>query len=436
LTDGFGIVIDFAKSRGPYLWDAASGRRLLDLYGFFGSLPIGFNHPQFDRAEVQQHLADAARTKVANSDVYSEHLAMFVRTFHRVMGLPGMERYFFIDGGALAVENALKAAMDWKVRKNMELGRGERGTEILHFERAFHGRSGYTMSLTNTDLRKTALFAKFPWPRVSTPSIDFSLAEPARTRDVIQREKLSEQQIREILQKRSADIAAIIIEPIQGEGGDNHFRGEWHRTLRRLCDEYDVLLIFDEVQTGFGTTGKRWCAEHFAVRPDLIAFGKKSQTCGVMAGPRLDEVAENVFRLPSRINSTWGGNLADMVRSSYIMEIIEGDGLLEHATRIGTKFVEALESLAREQPLISAVRGRGMMIAFDLPDKDAREQFYRGLYEAGLLAIRSGERSIRFRPVLDFPENAVEEAIDLMRRQCRRMGEFAPAKESEGQLVK
>src|SRR6185436_11726677 len=82
LTDGFGIVIDFAKSRGPYLWDAASGRRLLDLYGFFGSLPIGFNHPQFDRPEVLQHLADAARTKVANSDVYSEHLAMFVRTFN------------------------------------------------------------------------------------------------------------------------------------------------------------------------------------------------------------------------------------------------------------------------------------------------------------------------------------------------------------------
>jgi L-lysine 6-transaminase len=436
LTDGFGIVIDFARSRGPYLWDAASGRRLLDLYGFYGSLPIGFNHPHFDRPEVQQHLADAARTKVANSDVYSEHLAMFVRTFHRVMGLPGMDRYFFIDGGALAVENALKAAMDWKVRKNLAAGRGERGTAILHFERAFHGRSGYTMSLTNTDPKKTALFAKFPWPRVSTPSIDFSLPEAERTRDVIQREKQAEQQIRVILQQRSVNIAAIIIEPIQGEGGDNHFRGEWLRTLRRFCDEYDLLLIFDEVQTGFGTTGKRWCCEHFGVRPDLIAFGKKSQTCGVIAGPRLDEVPENVFRLPSRINSTWGGNLADMVRSSYIMEIIERDHLLEHVARTGRKFVEALEALAREEPLISAVRGRGHMIAFDLPDKEAREQFYRGLFESSLLAIRSGERSIRFRPVLDFPENAVDEAIELLRRQCRRMREFAPTETPAPELVK
>ena len=436
LTDGFGIVIDFAKSRGPYLWDAASNRRLLDLYGFFGSLPIGFNHPHFDRPEVQKHLADAARTKVANSDVYSQHLAMFVRTFHRVMGLPPMERYFFVDGGALAVENALKAAMDWKVRKNIEAGRGECGTAILHFERAFHGRSGYTMSLTNTDPRKTALFAKFPWPRVATPSIDFSLREPERTRDVVQREKHAEQEIRNILQQRSVNIAAIIIEPIQGEGGDNHFRGEWLRTLRRFCDEYELLLIFDEVQTGFGTTGRRWCCEHFGVLPDLIAFGKKSQTCGVMAGPRLDEVPENVFRLPSRINSTWGGNLADMVRSSYIMEIIERDNLLQNASRVGVRFVEALQNLSREQPLISAVRGRGMMIAFDLPSKEAREQFYKGLFEAGLLAIRSGERAIRFRPVLDFPENAVEEAIEIITRQCRRMREFAPTEEPSTELVK
>src|SRR4030095_4341599 len=133
--------------------------------------------------------------------------------------------------------------------------------------------------------------------------LDFSLQEPRRREEVEERERRFAGEIREILKQRSQDIAAIILEPIQGEGGDNHFRGEWLRTLRRLCDEYDVLLIFDEVQTGFGTTGKRWCAEHFGVQPDLIAFGKKSQTCGVMAGPRLDEVTENVFRLPSRINS-------------------------------------------------------------------------------------------------------------------------------------
>src|SRR5262249_12283870 len=156
-----------------------------------GALPVGFNHPWFDRPDVQADLLQAAGTKVANSDVLSVPYATFVDTFSRVMGLAPLERYFFIEGGALAVENALKAAMDWKVRKNLAAGKGERGTEIIHFESAFHGRSGYTMSLTNTDPRKIAYFAKFPWPRVSSPRLDFSLPSDERIRTVIEKEKVA-----------------------------------------------------------------------------------------------------------------------------------------------------------------------------------------------------------------------------------------------------
>ena len=237
-----------------------------------------------------------------------------------MVGLPPLDRYFFIEGGALAVENALKAAMDWKVRKNLAAGRGERGTEIIHFERAFHGRTGYTMSLTNTDPRKIAYFAKFPWPRIVSPSLDFSLPPRRSARRRRRRRKsCAENEIRDVLAQKAVDIAAIIIEPIQGEGGDNHFRGEFLHTLRRLCDEHDMLLIFDEVQCGMGITGRNWCCEHFDVLPDLLAFGKKAQVCGVMAGPRLDEVKDNCFRLPSRINSTWGGNFTDYVRSTHYL---------------------------------------------------------------------------------------------------------------------
>src|SRR5438128_4285162 len=275
LLDGFKIVLDQEKSCGSYLVDAANGHRLIDLYGFFGSLTIGFNHPHFDQPKVQRDLLRAAKAKVANSDVYSEAYAEFVETFGRVAGLRPLNKYLFIEGGALAVENALKAAMDWKVRKNIAAGHGERGTEILHFRHAFHGRSGYTMSLTNTDPRKTDLFAKFDWPRVSNPAIDFSLPEKERECDVIEREKKSEAQIRKFIDERGTDIAAIIIEPIQGEGGDNHFRGEWLRKLREICDAHEMLLIFDEVQTGLCTTGRTWCCQHFNVQPDLLAFGKK-----------------------------------------------------------------------------------------------------------------------------------------------------------------
>jgi L-lysine 6-transaminase len=418
LMDGFKIVIDLEKSRGSYLYDAATGRRLIDLYGFFGSLPIGFNHPYFDQPEVKDELLRAAKIKIANSDVYSEDYAEFVETFCRVAPLPPLNRYLFIEGGALAIENCLKAAMDWKVRKNMGAGRGERGTEILHFRRAFHGRSGYTMSLTNTDPRKTDLFAKFDWPRVSTPFIDFSLDKKERESDVIEREKKSETEIRKFLAERGADICAIIIEPIQGEGGDNHFRGEWLKKLRKIADENDVLLIFDEVQCGGGTTGKAWCCQHFGVVPDLMAFGKKIQVCGVMAGPRLDDVKDNAFRLPSRLNSTWGGNFTDMVRAKHFLRIIEQNNMVENAGKIGAYFVDQLLELQNECDMISAVRGRGLFIAFDMPDAKTRDKTWRELFDAGVLTLKSGEHSIRFRPALDIMREVIDEAMEILRRLC------------------
>ena len=420
LLDGFKIVVDLDKSRGPYLHNAVTNKRLIDLYGFFGSMPIGFNHPHFDDPAVQRDLLRAAKVKVANSDVYSEDYAEFVETFERVVGLPPLERYLFIEGGAMAVENCLKAAMDWKVRKNMAAGHGERGTQILHFRRAFHGRSGYTMSLTNTDPRKTDLFAKFDWPRVSCPHIDFSLPESEREADVIAREQNAEREIRDLVHRRNIDICAIIIEPIQGEGGDNHFRGEWLQKLRQICDENDILLIFDEVQCGMGATGRNWCCEHFDVMPDLLAFGKKAQVCGVMAGPRIDEVKDNAFRLSSRLNSTWGGNFTDMVRSTHFLRIIEKEHLVENAAKVGGYFLDQLRDLQKEEPLISAARGRGLFLAFDLPDAKTREEFWKGFFDLGVLTLRSGENSIRFRPPLDITAGVIDEAMDAMRKYCRK----------------
>lgn len=401
--------------------DADTGREFIDFYSFHASQPVGFNHPYFDDSHVQAELLCAAKVKVANSDVYSIQYASFVKNFGRVMGLPPLDRYFFVEGGAIAVENALKAAMDWKVRKNLHDGRGERGTEIIHFEHAFHGRGGYTLSLTNTDPRKTAYFAKFPWPRIASPALDFSLPPVQRIQAVVQLEKMAEQQIRDFLAAKSCDIAAIIIEPIQGEGGDNHFRKEFLETLRRICDENEVLLIFDEVQTGMGITGKNWCCEHFGVCPDLLVFGKKAQVCGVMAGPRLDEVRDNCFRLPSRINSTWGGNFTDFVRATHYLRIIEQNGLVENARRQGNLLLNELQSLADRHPLLSAVRGRGLMLAFDLPKAPQREAFWKGACELGLLVLRCGERSIRLRPMLDVQPEVIESALRILDRLCRRL---------------
>jgi L-lysine 6-transaminase len=384
-------------------------------------MPIGFNHPYFDSPEVKADLLAAAKIKVANPDVYSVALANFVDTFARVVGMPPLERYFFIEGGSLAVENALKAAMDWKVRRNLEAGRGERGTEILHFKNAFHGRSGYTLSLTNTDPVKTRYFAKFAWPRVSTPFLDFSLPEKERLANVVEKEKQAESEIREVITKFGVDIAAIIIETVQGEGGDNHFRGEWFQLLRRICDENDILLIFDEVQCGMGISGKNWCCQHFDVLPDLLVFGKKAQVCGVMAGPRLDEVKQNVFRTPSRINSTWGGNFCDYVRSTHYLRIIEQERLVENARVQGERLLTELHKVAKQRPVMTAVRGRGLLAAFDMPNRELRDRFWNGAFELGLFVVRCGERSIRLRPVLDIKEDAIDDALKIIDAECRRL---------------
>jgi L-lysine 6-transaminase len=170
-----------------------------------------------------------------------------------------------------------------------------------------------------------------------------------------------------------------------------------------------------------GLTGRRWCCEHFEVRPDLLVFGKKAQVCGVMAGPRLDEVKDNVFRLPGRINSTWGGNFTDYVRSTHFLRIIESEKLVENARMQGARFLEELQALAARHPVITAVRGRGLMLAFDLPNEKMRDAFWKGAFELGLLVLRCGERSVRLRPVLDIEEETIEAAMKLMDKQCRRM---------------
>jgi L-lysine 6-transaminase len=180
-----------------------------------------------------------------------------------------------------------------------------------------------------------------------------------------------------------------------------------------------MLLIFDEVQCGMGATGRSWCCQHFDVLPDLIAFGKKAQVCGVMAGPRLDEVKDNAFRLPSRLNSTWGGNFTDFVRSTHYLRIIEAESLVANAGKVGAYFLEQLRKFEGEEPMISAVRGRGLFLAFDLPDGETREEFWKGLFDLGVLTLRSGEYSIRFRPALDLTTQVVDETMDLIRQYSR-----------------
>jgi L-lysine 6-transaminase len=421
LADGLDLVFDYEKSHGSWLHDSRSGREYLDFLTFFGSNPIGFNHPRMKDPEFVQVLNRVAQLKPALSDLYTVEYAWFVDTLRRLAMPPHLTHAFFIEGGALANENALKIAFDWKVRRNQAKGiPGTKGQQIIHFREAFHGRSGYTLSLTNTDPIKTDYFPKFPWPRVSNPKLRFPVT-PEVERDVIAAEQRAVEEIRRAFADNPDDIAAIILEPIQAEGGDNHFRPEFLRTLQALCHEHACLLIFDEVQTGIGITGRMWAHEHWDLRPDVVAFGKKTQVCGCLAGPRVDEEPQNVFRVGSRINSTWGGGLTDMVRFARYLEVIDEERLVDNARVVGERLLRGLVEI---QPgtdgLMSNARGLGLMIAFDLPDGETRTRVHRQLVENGLLLLTCGPRSIRFRPSLNLTAADADAALDIVRRTVRR----------------
>jgi L-lysine 6-transaminase len=414
LADGEHLIIDLAGSHGPYLRDEATGREYLDFYAYFASMPIGHNHPKLREPWFMQRLAEAALHNPANADIYTTHMAEFVETFARIARPADMPHLFFISGGALAVENALKTAFDWKVRKNLAGGKGEKGSQIIHFREAFHGRSGYTLSLTNTaDPRKYQYFPRFDWPRIVNPKLRFPVTDQVLA-ETIAVEQQAIAQIKAAVRAEPDEIAALIIEPIQSEGGDNHFRAEFLQELRRLADENDFLLIVDEVQTGMGATGTMWAIEQMGVKPDIIAFGKKAQACGIIAGPRINEVPDNVFVVSSRISSTWGGSLTDMVRGQRYLEIIAEDGLVENAGQMGQLLLTGLTELAATSDLISNVRGRGTLVAFDLPDGRSRDIFRGLLLENGLVALKCGERSIRFRPPLDLDAATVEHGLAIV----------------------
>ena len=414
LADGFNQIMDLDKSKGSWIVDERDGQKYLDMFSMYASGSIGYNHPKIHM--IKDDIAKAGIHKPTLSDLYNTMYADFLETFNRVAIPSYLNHAFFIEGGSLAVENALKIAFDWKVRKNMEKNIPEMDTKIIHFKQAFHGRSGYTLSLTNTtDPRKTMYFPKFDWPRINNPYLKYPITDNI-INEVKENENTALTQINSAIQDNPDGIAAIIIEPIQGEGGDNHFRDEFFVSLREICDKHDMLLIFDEVQTGIGITGKMWAHEHYSVIPDIISFGKKTQVCGILAGDRVLEVEKNVFEESSRINSTFGGNLVDMVRFKAILEIIEDENLIQNAKDMGKYLLNKLVELMTDFPgYVTNSRGLGLFCAFDLPSGTERDDVWLEMMDNNLLILPSGDQSIRFRPHLNVTKKDIDIAISIVK---------------------
>ena len=425
LADGMDQIIDLNKSHGSWLVDSRDEKEYLDLFSMFASLSVGYNHPYL--LENKDRLMSSALNKPTNSDVYSMEMAAFVDTMGRIAQPQYLPYAFYIEGGGLAVENALKTAFDWKVRKNLSKGIKNKGSQIIHFKECFHGRTGYTMSLTDSpDPRKTLYFPKFDWPRIDNPKINFPLNDE-NLEDVINKENIALEQIKDAIRNNPDDIAGLIIEPIQGEGGDNHFRCEFFKELRNLANEEEFLLIYDEVQTGVGITGNMWAHQSFtphscqcdcedaSTAPDIISFGKKTQVCGIFASKRLDEVEGHVFHESSRLNSTWGGSLVDMVRFTIYLEIIEKENLVQNANDMGKHLSKCLNDLQANHPnIVSNVRNKGLFGAFDLNDGEQRDSLVGAILNEGAMMLGCGTKSIRFRPHLNITEQEMNDGFSMI----------------------
>lgn len=395
IGDGLDIVVNTYKSQGSWIHDDLNNRKLLDCYSCFASMPIGWNHPRL--IEQTERLGQAALHKITNSDMYCEDYASFLDEF--ASNVQDFKHFFFIDGGTLAVENAIKAAFDYKMRK---LGYSHdymaNHLDVIHLEHAFHGRSGYVLSLTNTKSDKIWGFPKFPWTRLTSPMGDQD------------NYTLSLNQAKSALQK--GNVAAVVLEPIQGEGGDIHLPGNYIHELWKLTREYDAMFIVDEVQTGLGLTGKMWAYEHFksnGFMPDMLCFGKKTQVCGFACTHKIEEIENHVFKHSSRINSTWGGNLVDMVRFEIISKIIKDEKLVDNAAVVGQYFQDQLQNCTK----IGHPRGRGLMLAFDMPDTHTRDLFCNKISDK-MLVLKSGDKSVRLRPSLTFSKTDVDTAMEFI----------------------
>ncbi len=440
LVDGFdSLVVDLSRSHGSYLVDEVSGDEYLDFFTFFATTPLRYDHPKLHSPEFLEAVSRASVHKVTNSDFYTVEMGEFVRAMEEIAMKDDLTRLFCISGGGLAVENAFKTAFDWKAKKNIEQGiwkgswkeldrKEANQLKVLGFKESFHGRTGYTLSVTQTyDFRKWAMYPKFDWPLFDNPKLTFPLT-PQSLAETKELERRVVEEIKEYIAKWPHHVAAMIIEPIQAEGGDNHFRDEFFVSLRRLADEFEFMLIYDEVQTGMGLTGKFWCWENFGgeARPDILAFGKKFQVCGILVGDRVEEVKFNVFTTEvdesmgmapgvHRLNSTWGGNLADMVRATYYLRIVEEEKLVENSASMGEYLLGSLEELEMEFDEVSGARGRGLMCAFDMPTNAERDRLFGELIKNKLLVPKCGERTIRFRPHLDVTREDIDKGLGIIR---------------------
>ncbi len=399
------FVVDLEKSEGMWL-ATVDGQRLFDWAGYFGSKLIGHNHPGLYEPSYVARLVRAANNKVANPDFLTPECLAYYRMLHQlapeIMRSDKLEVYA-VNSGAEAVENMMK----YLVAMHNAKGKGHTGRRFLYFDKAFHGRTVFALGVTQTiDPVATKDFLglsgsgniKLPFPALNSDRSDAENDAEVRR---------SLEQVEGALRLMADEIVGIIVEPIQGAGGQRTALPSFFRGLSELANRYDVYLAFDEVQTGLGATGRMWGLDHFDLPhpPQAVAAGKKFGNGVVYMREPLTDVGV--------LDSTWGGSLADMVRVVREVEIVEAEGLVARAAENGARLAEGLRRVVAAHPgVASNVRGLGLYqgITLDTPARKA-ETIRVAREEFDLLLLGAGERSIRTRPNLSVTAEEVDDFL-------------------------
>jgi acetylornithine/N-succinyldiaminopimelate aminotransferase len=367
--------VAFLRGQGTELWDA-DGKRYLDFAAGVAVCSTGHAHPRLVKA-----LQDQAAQLIHTSNLYV--VPNQVELAERLADLSGLDGgAFFCNSGTEAVEAALKLARAW--------GRLNGGRlDIISTHHAFHGRTMGALTATGT--------AKYKEP--------FEPLVPGITHVAYGRLEALEAAI-------TPKTCAIILEPVQGEGGVIVPSLEYLQGVRRLCDERDLLLILDEVQTGIGRTGAWFAHQHAGIQPDIIALAKGLGS-GVPIGAVIANARAAVFQ-PGHHGSTFGGNPLACAAALATLDIIEDEAVLSNVRRRGAQLRQGLATLGEAH--ITRVRGAGLLIGFDLVDGTSKD-FASRLMQAGLLVSNIGERTIRLAPPLTVTAAQVDEALSMLRSQ-------------------
>lgn len=411
------VYQDATNSKGNYLVDV-DGNVMLDVYGHIAALPVGYNHPDllaaFRSGRFDWAIGYRPALGVAPP---AEWVDLVERTLMRIAP-PGMTKLVTVTTGSEAVENAIKAAFIRHARErrkgaapsDAELAacmendqRSANAQKVVSFDGAFHGRSLGALSLTRSKAIHKLDFPAFAWPKVRFPAQG---AAEAR----------SLEELEATLRAGMGNIAAVIVEPIQGEGGDRHASVEFFTTIRRLTRTYDAAFIVDEVQTCGGTTGTFWAHEAWALAdpPDIVTFSKKMQLGGYYC------TEDYAPAEPYRIFNTFLGDPFRGAQLEVIIEILERDGLVGAARTTGALLVGELEALAERHPeILSGARGAGTFAAIDARDPATLARLLDASKQRGLEIGGSGTRTVRFRPALVFGPRHVAEAIAILEDACR-----------------